>query len=89
MSGRIDKRKSINPNRDTITRHLTAAGIDQFGYEVMPCSRCEKRGVPCKMLEGHLKCGLCTSLGRPCDVTGTPLSSCEFLAWLCSFLRSG
>ncbi|KAG7403351.1 hypothetical protein Forpe1208_v016369 [Fusarium oxysporum f. sp. rapae] len=65
--------KSLPPS--TIRRHKAADGIDQFGFEVMPCSRCEKRGAICKMVEGKKKCGLCVRLGRPCDVTGTPLNS--------------
>lgn len=87
MSGRSAKRKvdsfDDTPATSTEKRHKAAEGIAQFGFEVMPCSRCSKRGVACKMIAGKKKCGLCVSLGRPCDVTGTPLNSRGFMCFSC------
>lgn len=55
---------------------VLAAAIEEFGFEVMPCSRCVAHGRVCKMLDkGSKKCGFCTERGRPCDVTGVPLNS--------------
>ncbi|RFN44857.1 hypothetical protein FIE12Z_10903 [Fusarium flagelliforme] len=79
MSERSNKRKvdSLDtvPLTSTEKRRKAAEGIAQFGFKVIPCSRCSKRGVACKMIAGKKKCGLCVSLGRPCNVTGTPLNS--------------
>ncbi|KAH7232456.1 hypothetical protein B0J15DRAFT_409240 [Fusarium solani] len=76
MSSRVPKRKdtqNVSPSSQTLNRQDRAVAIDQFGFLVMPCSRCSSRGVQCKMMEGAKKCGLCTRLGRPCDVSGVPL----------------
>ncbi|KAJ4221994.1 hypothetical protein NW757_014435 [Fusarium falciforme] len=76
MSSRVPKRKdtqNVSPSSQTLNRQDRAVAIDQFGFLVMPCSRCSFRGVQCKMMEGAKKCGLCTRLGRPCDVSGVPL----------------
>lgn len=47
------------------------------GFEVMPCSLCRSRGLRCRMLKGHSKCGECTRRGRTCDGTGVVVSTCE------------
>ena len=73
MSSRVSKRndtQSVNPSPQTVNRQVRAIAIDQFGFLVMPCSRCSSRGVQCKMMNGAKKCGLCTRLGRPCEVSG-------------------
>ncbi|KAH8653047.1 hypothetical protein BGZ61DRAFT_541678 [Ilyonectria robusta] len=55
---------------------VLAAAIKEFGFEVMPYSRCIAHGRVCKMLDnGSKKCGFCTDKGRPCDGTGIPLHS--------------
>ncbi|KAJ4175730.1 hypothetical protein NW767_015685 [Fusarium falciforme] len=76
MSSRVPKRRdtqNVSPSSQTLNRQDRAVAIDQFGFLVMPCSRCSFRGVQCKMMKGAKKCGLCTRLGRPCDVSGVPL----------------
>lgn len=80
MSSRVSKKQKKSDNTEvadsTRRRHVSAEFIEYAGFEVMPCTRCRARGAVCKMVEGGKKCGLCTRLGRPCDVTGVPLSSC-------------
>lgn len=97
MSSRVPKRKdtqNVSPSSQTLNRQDRAVAIDQFGFLVMPCSRCSFRGVQCKMMEGAKKCGLCTRLGRPCDVSGVPLHCrrfnhlCECACFLILFLVS-
>ena len=82
---KVDSSESA-PLSFTEKRCKAAEGIAQFGFEVMPCSCCSKRGVACKMIAGKKKCGLCVSLGCPCDVTGILLNSCESLGERCLFL---
>ena len=85
MSSRVSKNKKPEkppPSDATRRRVASAEYIDYAGFEVMPCTRCSARGAVCKMVDGG-KCGLCTRLGRPCDVTGVPLNSREFLVCVC------
>jgi hypothetical protein len=82
MTKRPAKRKADIPSPVSVSiekHHKAAEGIAKFSFKVMPYSRCSKRGVACKTVVGKKKCGLCVSLGRPCDVTGMPLNSREFL----------
>jgi hypothetical protein len=59
----------------SIRRKIRADSIEQFGFSVMPCTRCKAKKVECKMLEGSRKCQTCTRLGRVCDSNGVPLLS--------------
>lgn len=87
MSSRVSKKQKKSDNTEiadsTRRRHASAEFIEYAGFEVMPCTRCQARGAVCKMVESGKKCGLCTRLGRPCDVTGVPLNSCA-----CSFVTA-
>lgn len=66
---------------------VLAAAIKEFGFEVMPYSRCIAHGRVCKMLDnGSKKCGFCTDKGRPCDGTGIPLHSRKSKSGLVVFL---
>lgn len=52
-----------------------AATIEEFGYDVMPCSFCHSRGFRCRMMDKVSRCQECVRRGRSCDGAGVPLSS--------------
>jgi hypothetical protein len=58
-------------------RRKQAAHINQHGFDVMPCSRCAKHGLPCRMSRGSKKCSSCVSANRPCEGNAVPLDSLD------------
>ena len=67
------------PSRTVQNRNKSARFIEANGYKVLPCSRCEQRGLVCKMDGSRSKkCSECIVSGRSCDSSGVPLNSCEF-----------
>ena len=78
-------------SRAARNRDSTAKFIEDNGYRVMPCSRCEQKGLVCKMDGSRSKkCSECVVSGRGCDSSGVPLDSCELsfiVVWI--FLLSG
>ena len=71
MSGRVQKSKRSK----TEQRLALVAAIDEFGFDVMPCSFCHSRKLACKMMDGVSRCKECVRRGRSCDGTGVPVSS--------------
>ena len=49
-------------------RHDLASFVEQFGFDVVPCSRCEDLDRACRMSNERTdKCASCVRLARPCD----------------------
>jgi hypothetical protein len=64
-------------NRESISRFIEAKG-----YEVLPCSRCERKGLSCRMDDSRSKkCGECVISARRCDSSGIPLTSCRLFVY--------
>jgi len=76
MNSRVEKRRAPKvPKNSTARRHDLVTAFDDFGFEVMPCSRCASKGWKCVMIEGSSKCQECTRAACACDGTGVPLQS--------------
>ncbi|PHH84728.1 hypothetical protein CDD83_1482 [Cordyceps sp. RAO-2017] len=71
MSSRVEKSRS----RKTSERLALASSIEEFGFDVMPCSSCRSRGSACKMMDGVSRCKECVRRGRSCDASGVPLDA--------------
>lgn len=71
-ANRVEKR--TRPSKTDQRLKLTAT-IEEFGYDVMPCSFCHSRGLKCRMMERVSRCQECVRRGRSCDGAGVPLSS--------------
>lgn len=64
MSGRIEKSKS----RKTQNRLDLAVAIESSGRtSEMPCTRCFRQNMACKMDERSSRCAECVRAGRSCD----------------------
>ena len=63
----------------TYRRHQTLLLFDEFGFEVMPCTRCTAEGIRCLWVDDSVsktkKCRACFAAGVPCNGTGQPLSA--------------
>jgi hypothetical protein len=67
-------------SRQSKSRISSAVFIEENGFEVLPCSRCEPKNLLCIMAEELKKCSKCTRDGRCCDGSGVPLDSCVCLS---------
>ncbi|KAJ4380920.1 hypothetical protein N0V85_008716 [Neurospora sp. IMI 360204] len=63
MSNRVSKRSTSS----SVRRQALLTSIESFGSVVMPCQRCTDRGLVCKKLPDHAKCGECVRSARPCE----------------------
>jgi hypothetical protein len=54
----------------TKERQVLADRIDSFGVDMPSCSRCEKRGLDCRVSPESTKCGECVRSNMRCDVHG-------------------
>ena len=83
MSGRVSKSVS---HRKSAERFSLAAYVADFGIDVMPCSRCYKRKIPCRMSDGRSsRCVACIQAKVSCS--GTSVANprefaCVFLLFL-------
>lgn len=77
MSGRgISKNKKEKPKlSSTERRKIAASDIEEFGFEVMPCSRCFDLGLTCKLLGGKKRCQECLESNATCDGKEIPIDS--------------
>lgn len=77
MSGRIEKPKS----RKTQSRLALASAIELSGTATeMPCTRCFRQNLACKMDEKSSRCAECVRVGRSCDGTFVASSLTRLLA---------
>ncbi|KAI0893148.1 hypothetical protein F4806DRAFT_477157 [Annulohypoxylon nitens] len=79
MSSRITKRAyhSGSSKRSVVLNYLSSEGSEHPG-DVMPCTRCVSKGIPCRMAEGASRCAGCIVAKHPsCDgeFVGQHLSS--------------
>lgn len=63
MSGRVAKSRS----RKVDERSLLALYVSDLGAETMPCSRCFRLSIPCKVSDQSSRCAGCIAAARPCD----------------------
>ena len=76
MSNRVQKSSSSRqrPNQreslDSLSAHIL-----KFGFEVMPCTPCFNRKLPCYMTEDVKRCHECVKSRRRCDGSGVPIDS--------------
>ncbi|KAK8024209.1 hypothetical protein PG993_003996 [Apiospora rasikravindrae] len=75
MSGRVEKSTPRSKSKKTEQRHNLVALLDEFGFEVMPCSLCAEKGWRCTMMEGVSRCKECVRRGRSCDGSGLSVSA--------------
>jgi hypothetical protein len=71
MPDRVEKARSLK----TQQRFKLFATIEEFGFEVMPCSFCSKKGWKCHMMQDISRCKECVRRGRSCDGSGVAMSS--------------
>lgn len=75
MSSRVEKPKSLSARK----RQEQFDFIELRGYDVMPCSFCQRKGWKCRMVEGVSRCSECVRRGRSCDGSGVPVNARECL----------
>ncbi|KAM9873269.1 hypothetical protein VDGL01_12653 [Verticillium dahliae] len=71
MSSRVEKPKSLSARK----RQEQFDFIELRGYDVMPCSFCQRKGWKCRMVEGVSRCSECVRRGRSCDGSGVPVNA--------------
>lgn len=76
MSSRVSKSKLKTSSSDR--RNAQVLLIDTLGFETMPCSFCQQRGMRCMMVTGVSRCRECTRRGRSCDGSGISVAAGTF-----------
>lgn len=67
-SGRVTKTRS---HPKSSLRDILASRIENEGVDIMPCSRCRRLNLRCRMLSKQSsKCGQCAQLSLKCDNGG-------------------
>ncbi len=69
MSSRVTKSRS----RKVSERSVLAAYVAEGGVISMPCSRCFRLQIACKISDQSSRCAACIESGRSCD--GTSVAS--------------
>jgi hypothetical protein len=69
------------PSKDRKDRGALASRIERTGFEMFPCSGCEKRNLKCIVSdkENSGRCSECVLRGVSCDVEGIPVGEWQSL----------
>jgi hypothetical protein len=70
-----NKRKAPSDNSSSARRVRRQLAFSKLGFEVMPCSRCFVKNLPCVALEDIKTCQRCDAAGESCDGTKAPITS--------------
>ena len=64
-----------NPSKTRKGNEALASRIERTGFEMFPCSGCEKRNLKCVVSdkENSNRCSECVLRGASCDVEGIPV----------------
>ncbi|KAF3761315.1 hypothetical protein M406DRAFT_224887, partial [Cryphonectria parasitica EP155] len=62
-------------SKKTEQRNRLFLAVDQFGFEVMPCTACASWGLICKMMDNAKRCSQCIRCARSCNGCGVSVSA--------------
>ncbi|KAF3768310.1 hypothetical protein M406DRAFT_224886, partial [Cryphonectria parasitica EP155] len=62
-------------SKKTEQRNRFFLAVDQFGFEIMPCTACTSWGLVCKMMDDAKRCSQCIRCACSCDGCGVSVSA--------------